>query len=127
MWSEYRFWPAWAKACVLVTLTAVLYIITARMGLALAMPPANKATAVWPPSGIALAALVLAGARVWPGVWLGAFLANVWDGFNPATGTALSVHAGISVCIATGSTCQALIGAWLFRRWTDDDTFLTRA
>jgi integral membrane sensor domain MASE1 len=127
MWFRSRFRPAWASAWTLVALTAGLYIITARLGLALAMPPANKATAVWPPSGIALAALVLAGARVWPGVWLGAFLANVWDGLNPAAPTAFSVHAGISACIGTGSTAQALFGAWLLRRWTEHDTFLTRA
>jgi integral membrane sensor domain MASE1 len=40
-----------------------------------AIPP-GYATAVWPPSGIAVAALLLAGSRLWPAVWVASFLAN---------------------------------------------------
>ena len=38
------------------------------------------ATVVWPPTGIALAALTLYGARFWPGIALGALLINIWVG-----------------------------------------------
>jgi class 3 adenylate cyclase/integral membrane sensor domain MASE1 len=65
----------------------------------------ESVTAVWPPTGIALAALVLWGYRLWPGVALGAFLANSW------TGLPLYAELGITL----GNTLEALAGAWLLR------------
>jgi PAS domain S-box-containing protein len=61
---------------------------------------------VWPPSGLALAALLIGGQRYFPGVFLGAFLVNIMTGLAP----------GASVAIATGSTLEALLGAWLLTR-----------
>jgi integral membrane sensor domain MASE1 len=55
------------------------YYGAAKLGLNLAFET-ESVTAVWPPTGIALAALVLWGYRLWPGVALGAFLANSWTG-----------------------------------------------
>jgi PAS domain S-box-containing protein len=100
-----------------VVALAAGYVVTARLGLILALPPEKKATAVWPPSGIALAALLLLGYRIWPGIWLGAFLANLWDYFNPANPFPLTAHLLVSAGIATGSTLQALAGSFLVRRW----------
>ena len=60
-------------------------------------------TAVWPPTGIALAALVLWGRGLWPGVLLGAFLANV------TTDVPVYTAAGIAV----GNTLEAVVGASL--------------
>jgi PAS domain S-box-containing protein len=72
---------------------------------------------VWPPSGIALAALLILGNRVWPGIWLGAFLANNWAAFDtsnlPAALTALASGVGID----TGALLQALAGAAMVRRF----------
>ncbi len=84
---------------------AVLYFTVAKLSLLLAIPP-GYATAVWPPSGLAVAAILLGGNRMWPGVWLGATLAN------------LTVHAsGIAaVLIGTGNTLEALVGAVLIQR-----------
>src|SRR3977135_3184615 len=53
----------------------LVYFAAAKGGLALAYE-SSSVTAVWPPTGIALAALVLGGRRLWPGVALGALLAN---------------------------------------------------
>ncbi len=97
---------------------AVVYFATARGGLALALPPDHKATAIWPPSGIALAAVLLLGFRVSPGIWFGAFLANLWDAFDPTKGGSVSAHVASSGAIAVGSTLQALAGAALIRRLT---------
>ena len=94
-----------------------LYVVAARLGMLLALPPEKKATAVWVPSGIALAAILLFGRRLLPGVWLGAFLANLWDYFDPANGYSLAAHVAVSSGIATGSTLQALAGHFLLRRW----------
>jgi PAS domain S-box-containing protein len=107
----------WLWTWFVVVGLAAGYVVTARLGLILALPPEKKATAVWPPSGIALAALLLLGFRIWPGIWLGAFLANLWDYFNPANPFPLTAHLLVSAGIATGSTLQALAGSFLVRRW----------
>jgi len=54
---------------------AGVYVVAGKFGLSLAFVNAS-ATAVWPPTGIALAATLLLGYRVWPAILLGAFLVN---------------------------------------------------
>jgi PAS domain S-box-containing protein len=84
-------------------LVAGAYFGTAKLGLALAFEHASI-TAVWPPTGIALAAVVVWGYRMWPGVALGAALANIFTGDVPA---------GTVVGITLGNTLEALVGAYL--------------
>ena len=67
----------WTKWLAEVVFIAMLYTLTGKLGFILAIPPGNV-TSVWIPSGIALAAILLRGQRVWPGVWLGSFLVNSW-------------------------------------------------
>jgi PAS domain S-box-containing protein len=88
-----------------VAVVAGVYFGAAKLGLQLAEAH-NSITAVWPPTGIALAALILWGYRMWPAVALGALLANTATGIPP-----LAV-AGI----ATGNTLEALFGAFLLQR-----------
>src|SRR5262245_52865604 len=85
---------------------AVLYFAAAKLGLSLAFD-APQVTAVWPPSGIALAALLLYGFHVWPGVFIGAFLANI-----TASEPALAAFG-----IASGNTLEAIAGAWMLQRF----------
>src|SRR2546426_6331787 len=59
-----------------VVLLAAAYFFAAKLALLVAIPP-GYATAVWPPSGIALASVLLLGSRIWPGIWLRASLVNV--------------------------------------------------
>ncbi len=106
----------WPRRWVVVLGLVAVYVVTARLGLLLALPPEKKATAVWVPSGIALAAVLLYGRRLWPGIWLGAFLANLWDYSDPANAFSLAAHVAVSSGIATGSTLQALAGSALLRR-----------
>jgi PAS domain S-box-containing protein len=87
---------------VLVALTAA-YFVAGKLGLALAFVHAN-ATAVWPPTGIALAAGLLFGLRVWPAILVGAFLVNLT---TPGTTVATSLG------IAAGNTLEAVVGTWL--------------
>src|ERR671914_2320152 len=105
--------PPWLKHLALLLALSTLYVITARLGLTLALPPGDKATAVCPPSGTALAPLLLLGYRLWPGVWLGAFLANFWDFFDPGNQFSLEAHLLVSGGIALGSTLQPLLGTFL--------------
>ncbi len=87
-----------------IVLLAVLYAVVARFGLTLGAV-GNFATLVWAPTGISLAALLLHGNRVAPGVFLGAFVANAW------TGASFAVALGI----AAGNTLEALLGASALR------------
>src|ERR1043165_6112360 len=84
---------------------AAIYFVAAKLSLKLAFLNAS-ASAVWPPAGIAVAALLLFGNRLWPGIFVGAFLANVFT-----AGNVLS-----SFGIAAGNTLEALAAAWLVRQ-----------
>src|SRR3954453_9597137 len=89
-----------------VVALAAVYYGAAKLGLSLAFATPSV-TAVWPPTGIALAALVLWDYRLWPGVALGAFLANSWAG----------VRVYVVLGITAGNTLEALVGAYLLRRF----------
>jgi PAS domain S-box-containing protein len=84
---------------------AIAYVVAGKLGLLFASVHAS-ATAVWPPTGIALAALLLLGRRAWPAVAVGAFVVNVTTAGSVAT----------SLGIALGNTLEALLGAWLVER-----------
>ncbi len=91
-----------------VTAVALVYYAAARLGLLLQLPGTNSSP-VWPPSGIGLAALLLFGYRVWPGITIGAFLANLLT--LPDTPTGFLASAGICV----GNTLESVITLWLLR------------
>ncbi|PEQ10490.1 hypothetical protein B2G71_21930 [Novosphingobium sp. PC22D] len=94
---------------------AGLYVMAGVVGLQLATPP-GYATIVWPASGIAVAGLLLFGKRLWPGVLLGAFVANA---ISNAGISIAGIEARLLVpalVIATGSTIQTLLAAALIRR-----------
>lgn len=89
-----------------VFVLAAVYMIAAKLGLRLAFVHAS-ATAVWPPTGIALAALLLLGYDVWPAIFIGAFTANILTAGSVAT----------SLGIGAGNTLEALVGAYLVNRY----------
>ncbi len=91
------------------------YYLTGHLGLLLAIPP-GFATAVWPPSGLALAAVLLFGAWVWPGVALGSFFLNVGTTFDGSTSQALVTSLSLAAGIGLGGAAQSLLGARLVRR-----------
>ena len=97
---------------------AILYYFTGRLGLLLAIPP-GYATAVWPPSGIALAGLLLFGARVWPGVLAGSLALNIWTSLDPTDPSSTVRSILVALAIATGSTLQAVLGERLVRGLSD--------
>jgi PAS domain S-box-containing protein len=98
-------------------LVAAAYFIAARLGLSLAFT--NKSVSpVWPPTGIALAGLLLLGYRASPGVFLGAFLANYL-----LTPVSILAAAGI----AGGNTLEALTALFLLQRFTERKKLFDRA
>ena len=95
---------------VLSLIVAVVYFAGAELGLSLASVHTNV-TPVWPPTGIAIASLLIFGRLVWPGIFVGALAANLM--------TELPVLSSFG--IATGNTLEALLAYWLLqrsRRWT---------
>lgn len=96
----------WLPYLAQVGLLAAVYFAAAKAALLLAIPP-GYATAVWPPSGIALAAILTFGNRVWPGVWLGAALVNLTVASSPFA----------ALAIGSGNALEALAGAALVRRY----------
>jgi signal transduction histidine kinase len=85
-----------------------LYVLAGKVGLSLASVHAS-ASPVWPPTGIALAAFLTLGYRVWPAVFAGAFIVNVSTAGSAAT----------SAAIAVGNTLEGLLGAFLVVRYAN--------
>ncbi|HMF86491.1 MAG TPA: MASE1 domain-containing protein [Gemmatimonadaceae bacterium] len=84
---------------------ALVYFVAARAGLMMDAV-AGFATLVWPPTGLALAALLLFGTRLWPGVFIGAVVANL------LTGAPVPVALGIGL----GNTLEAVLAVYALRR-----------
>jgi PAS domain S-box-containing protein len=86
-------------------LIAVVYFAAAELGLSLASIHENV-TPVWPPTGIAIASLLIFGGRVWPGVFVGALAANFLT----------SIPFASTFGIAIGNTLEAVVAYSLLRR-----------
>src|SRR5947208_5009434 len=98
-----------------IGLLTLVYFIAGKFGLMLASLHAS-ASPVWPPAGIALAALLVLGYRAWPAIFVGAFLVNVTTVGNVAT----------SLAVASGNTLEAVCGAWLVNRFAGGTTVFDR-
>lgn len=86
------------------------YVAGARLGQFTAIAPGNV-SALWAPSGIAVAAIALFGVRVWPGIWLGSFAYN-FGFFHGGTAIDPSAAMAVAIGIATGSTLMAVAGRY---------------
>src|SRR5438876_12052295 len=98
-----------------VGLLTLVYFIAGKFGLILASLHAS-ASPVWPPAGIALAALLVLCYRAWPASFVGSFLLNVPTVCNVPT----------SLAIASGNTLEAICGAWLINRLAGGTTVFDR-
>jgi len=110
------FIPQTAKDVLLMLALAAVYFLAGKLGLRLTFVD-SSATAVWPPAGIALAALLLLGYRVWPGILLGSLLVNLT---TPGT---LATALGIAV----GNTLEGLAASWLVNRFAGGSKAFERA
>src|SRR5690242_741232 len=106
----------WLRRLGLLLALTVGYFVAGKLGLRLAFVNPS-ATPVWPNTGIALAAFLLAGVEVWPAILLGAFLVNITTAGSIAT----------SVGIAAGNTLEGLVGAWLVSRFARGPRMCDRA
>ncbi len=102
------------RLCVAI---AILYALIAYGSLQLAFEGTN-ASPVWPPSGIAFSVIWFLGYRVWPGIWLGAFIANmlvfIHNGWTPVPAFP------VSALIGAGNSVEALFGVFLLRSFTEE-------
>jgi integral membrane sensor domain MASE1 len=119
------FWPAlggyfnerpWLRTSIAIVALAAVYFGAGKLGLTWAYIHTST-SAVWPPTGIALAALLLWGYRLWPGIFLGAFLVNITTQGSLVT----------TLGIAAGNTLEALVGAWAVVRFANGAKAFERA
>src|SRR5687768_6931941 len=92
-----------------IALLFAVYVVTAKLGLALDAV-GGFATLVWPPTGIALAALFVFDKRLWPAITAGAFVVNFTTG----------APVGAALGIAIGNTLEPLVGTWILERFRFD-------
>lgn len=90
----------WELACVLAA-----YLLAGEIGLAVPFTSGNVSP-LWPPAGVALAAMIVFGYRIWPAVAVGAFIVNFFT----------EIPHVAAVGIALGNTVGPLCGAWLLRQ-----------
>lgn len=103
-------WRAARRRSILtVAAIALIYYAAARLGLLLQLPDTNSSP-FWPPSGVAFAAVLLFGLWVWPGIALGAFLANLVTLPHTVAGVVASAMIGV------GNTLEHVVGLLLLRR-----------
>jgi diguanylate cyclase (GGDEF)-like protein len=89
-----------------LAILCLVYFGAGKLGLTMAYVHPS-ATAVWPCTGIALAAFLILGYEVWPAILLGAFLVNITTAGSPL----------VCLGIATGNTLESLLGAYLVNRF----------
>lgn len=99
-----------------IFLLALIYYVTGRAGLLLAVPP-SYATIFWPPSGFSFGFVYLYGYGVLPGVWIGSFLLNFLTYFNSTAPGDIPVLFINAFCIATGAAASSFVQAYLVRRF----------
>jgi len=104
------------RSFIVVSLVIIaVYYISAKLGLHLAVVQEN-ATPVWPPTGIAIAAILYAGYRIWPAIFIGALLVNI----------STTVVASSAILIAFGNTLEAVIACYLVMKLTGSSYPFTR-
>lgn len=106
-----------------ILVLAFVNFVSGGCGLLLAIPP-GFATAVFPPSGIGLAALLIWGRRLWPGILLGSVAFNLHLALQTTGEVTISSALPLASSIAIGSTAQALVAVTLVRRFTRAPTRL---
>jgi PAS domain S-box-containing protein len=99
-----------------IALLTAIYFVAGKAGLSLAVVNAS-ASAIWPPTGVAVAALLLFGRWLWPGIAIGAFAVNV-------TTTAAVLP---SLVVAAGNTMEAVIAAVLVTRYANGTRVFERS
>lgn len=94
------------KYLTLCLILSVIYFLAAKLGLTFAFAQANVSP-IWPPTGLAIAAVLFFGYQIWPAIFFAALAINL------ATSTPLIAATGI----ATGNTLEAVVGGFLILKF----------
>ena len=108
-----RLFKSTNQKCVKVAIVAFIYFASGVLGLQLAIPT-GYATAIFPASGVALAAILLGGNVYLISAWFGSFTINIWLGLQHASPSVSGFM--IAALIASGSALQAWVGASVVRK-----------
>ncbi|KAB2638586.1 MAG: hypothetical protein DVB25_07460, partial [Verrucomicrobia bacterium] len=95
-------------------LLALVYGGAARLSQVFAIAPGNISP-VWLPSGIALAAVLLRGYRLWPGIFLGAFAGNIWAFFSSASAGLVVKCLLAAIATGIGDSLGIVVAVWLIQ------------
>lgn len=112
----FRSLPKGLLHLIAVAVIAAVYYSTAELGRFLASTP-NNVTPVWPPDGFALAALLILGYRVWPGIWIGSFLAEIWAVLDNTNANSVAISILTASIIAVATTSSAIISNFLLDKF----------
>jgi signal transduction histidine kinase/ActR/RegA family two-component response regulator len=99
-----------------IAAVAIVYFAAGRLALHFASFTASSSS-VWPPTGIAFAAMLILGYQIWPGVFLGAFFVNL-----ATTGAVFT-----SLGMATGNTLEAVAAVYLTMRYANGRKLFERS
>lgn len=95
-----------------IVTVALLYLVAAQIGLWLVFPGIGNYP-IWPPSGVALALMILLGYRVWPGILIGSLITYtivfITQGITMNTNAVMAIS-GISLA----NVAEALVGFKLY-------------
>ncbi len=102
------------KNAIAFLLIVATYVVSGKGALMLALPP-GYASAIFPPAGIAVAAVFILRGKALPWILLGSFLLNMWVGYSASQQVSL-IGLAAALMIAVASMLQAAAGGWVFRR-----------
>ena len=108
-----------------IALLAIVYYATAELGRNLASTP-NQVTPLWPPDGFALAAVLLLGWKIAPGVAIGSFFANVGAFLKTSNWMDLLTSLIGIFAIACGTTLGTLLAAYLLEKFVGTENLFNR-
>ncbi|MCX7084880.1 MAG: CHASE domain-containing protein [Methylococcales bacterium] len=108
--------PAPHKRWFVISGVALLYFLAGKLSYLAVIPPGYDAI-IWPASGVALASILYFGYRVWPGIFIGAFFVNALIGNLSSQISENLIGLLISLVISIGATFQAILGAYLVKRF----------
>ena len=103
-----------ARRLLAYALLTVVYVVTGKLGLMLALPP-GYSSPIFPPAGIAVAATLIGGKRTLPWILIGSLLLNVWVGYSTSQQIS-TLELVVAISIAVASMLQAAVGGWALRR-----------
>jgi signal transduction histidine kinase len=103
-----------------IILVALLFFASACLGYFLSFQSTTVLPA-WPPSGIGLALIILVGRRAWPGLAMGALIANLMAYWNNNSTMSTQSIMIVSSSIALSITLEVLAGNFLITKWISED------